>query len=742
MPEKQCTSEVVRVANEIPDVNPTKERCHVEFARRGLVVGAESISTELLTGSPEVLGAVLELLEPDEAFAITISVKTNGSQPVTQFSVKVRGKDKQRARSRRQQLSAVLDSALNASFPSFKCTKIARKARVLAHHVKIIPAGQRLDVSVSGEKKLIRPQLVAHEAQMKPEKVIALPALPGDKEHIALALKMFNEQEHPARLTLSLQKRKLNAPTLRRIINAHKSLIKSLLHGEPEDMIIFQPARKLLSALASADTAWRIDVEVESAAPSNGGLLDLLSLGFYGSVRDRGNQRPAETDLRFLLPREVFLKHVLPAAIAIAPAHAIAHGLKEPVSSDGVLLGLKEGDTPLRLSVRDRARHLYIIGATGTGKSTLIANIISDDIEAGHGVVLFDPHGDLWEDVRRLVPESRKDDLVLCHLADPRWAFTANILAGMGGDPRIERNTVANALIDLFKRVLYPGVPEAFGPMFEAYFRNALLLMMTAEGDGASLMDFQRIFTENDYRHRLISRCDDDQVCGFWNGIAEEVSFGHDISLQNVAPYIVSKLTQITGNPLLRPILAATGSSLDFREVIAERKICLINLAKGHVGGKDAAFAGGLLSIRLAMAAQAQARLPRSERRECFVFMDEFQTYATYMLADLMAESRKFGLRVTLANQTLSQISGGRQRENIAADILGNAANLVSFRVGDADARVLQNWFEPHFDAGRLKRLPDHHAVVRQLVDGHPVSPALVKTPPPYNRLATGESGG
>ena len=687
---------------------------------------------------PEALSLVipvLEVLDDGESFALSMSGNTQAKMPAMVFSLRAAASGPALAEARALELAGILRTALSAAFPQARCIECGSPLQPLRHVVRLVPAGHDIDILPHHGSEHLAPRLVKSRADAGiTDGRIILPSLPGSGEALGLALKMLHDMQSPVRITVRLQKRAMDASLLRAVLEARRSLVDAFVNEGLEDALSMAPAMDLLKELARSRSIWKLDVEVESARKLDDALLDLLSMAFHGTPQERKAFLPVKADLRGMLPGDTCFRRVLPAVIAAGAAHVMAHDRDAP-TTDGVMLGAADGDRPIRLSARDRARHLYIIGATGTGKSTLISNLLAEDMEAGRGVILFDPHGDLWDDARRLVPENRRQDVVHCHLADPRWTFSINILAGAGGEPRIERNTITNALIDLFRRVLYPGVPEAFGPMFESYFRNALLLLMIAEGDKASLMNFQTIFLDNDYRRELVKRCDDEEVKKFWE-LAEEVTWGNDIALPNVAPYIASKLTQITGNPLLRPILTATESSLDFNEVIAEQKICLINLAKGHVGSRDAAFAGGLLSIRMAMAAQAQARLPREERKECFVFMDEFQTYATYMLADLMAESRKFGLRVTLANQTLSQISGGRGRENIVADILGNAANILSFRVGDADAQLLQNWFEPRFTAARLKRLPDHHAVVRCLADGRPIEPVQVRTLPPRDHVA------
>jgi hypothetical protein len=403
-----------------------------------------------------------------------------------------------------------------------------------------------------------------------------------------------------------------------------------------------------------------------------------------------------------------------------------------------------------------------MIGATGTGKSTLIGNMIRQDMKNGKGVILFDPHGDLWAEALRFVPKDREKDLVLAHLGDPSYPFTMNILAGQGGHPAIERHTITNGLIDLFKRTLYQNVPEAFGPMFENYFRNSLMLLMEAMGDEATILDFERIFSDQPlpveeesgkgdddsqkedaifnpfatergnhrtFRQMLLKRCKNERIRAFWEMV--EKTHG-ETSLENFAPYITSKLTQISGSPLLAPILGARESSLDFGEIIREGKICLINLAKGRIGGKDAAFAGSVMSLRMTMAALAQARIPESERRPTSIYLDEFQTYASDYLADAMAEVRKYKVSLILAHQTLSQINGKHDTSSILGEILGNAANLIAFRIGILDAEIIARWFAPHFTAEQLARLPDYTAAARLLCDGTPLPPLTFRTLPPH----------
>ena len=360
----------------------------------------------------------------------------------------------------------------------------------------------------------------------------------------------------------------------------------------------------------------------------------------------------------------------------------------------------------------------------------MLLNQLAADMEAGKGLILVDPHGDLWEQAMHLVPPTRRKDLISGHLGDPKRSFTMNVLAGLGGDPAIERSATINSFLRLFTRTLWAGVPEAFGPIFELYFRNAMLTLMEANGDKATFLDFERVFQDEDFRDDLLTRVETPGVRDFWNKTASRITYA-DWSLDNMNPYITSKFAPFTTNALLRPVLGSPESSLDLVGAIANSKIVLLNLAKGTVGEGSARMVGSLVTMRLVAAAQTQMRLPLAERKAFVAYLDEFQTYATEHIAEAIEETRKYKLSLVLACQSLGQIDGKAHRSDVGRSIIANVANLIAFRLGVDDAQILARWFEPDFSADDLMYLPNYKAVARLLVDGQALRPVEFVAPPP-----------
>jgi hypothetical protein len=279
-------------------------------------------------------------------------------------------------------------------------------------------------------------------------------------------------------------------------------------------------------------------------------------------------------------------------------------------------------------------------------------------------------------------------------------------------------------------RTLWVDVQLAFGPMFEQYFRNGILLLMEAQGEKATVLDFERIFYDEDFRDDLLARCETTEVRDFWQKTAANVT-SSDHNLESMAPYVTSKMSPFTTNAALRPMLAAETSSLDLIAAIRDRRIVLINLAKGIVGEGAARLAGGLITMRLVASAQTQMRLAASRRQPFNAYLDEFQNYATEHLAEAIAETRKFKLRLVLACQSLGQIDGRAQRPDVAQSILANVANLIAFRLGVSDAHVLAQWFAPAFTPEDLMYLPNFRAVGRFISGGNTLRPVEFRASPP-----------
>lgn len=383
---------------------------------------------------------------------------------------------------------------------------------------------------------------------------------------------------------------------------------------------------------------------------------------------------------------------------------------------------------PVSLAPADLGRHVYVIGATGVGKSTLMARMIHQDIDNGLSTVVVDPHGDLFQDIADGLSKDQRQRACIADLSVAAGGFGLDLLDMSGDRPDIRLNFVCNQLIAVFRKVLYRDQPEGFGPMFEAYFRYALMLQVLGSTSRCTLSDFDRVFGDPKYRADLLANCQDDMVVRFWKQTA--LRAGGEAALENIAPYIISKLTQFTGSPLIRPIIDGSRRSVDFGQVFDEQGILLINLAKGVVGETDAALVGALFSIDLFSKALLRSTIRRDRRSRVRLYLDEFQTYASDVLSQMLAECRKFGLELVLANQSLSQISGFRSKPDVADAILANVGTVLAFRTGPRDARQLEEWFAPNFDAPALMRLPDHSFVARLLQNGLPIEPFIVHQKP------------
>jgi hypothetical protein len=539
----------------------------------------------------------------------------------------------------------------------------------------------------------------------------------------------------PAELRLSLHSIKVDAP-LRRGLNRLGERLAARAHRLGDEPAL-RGLSDFISDLLNCDGGIKIDARVAFEEEPSPLTLDLIAIALFGT-RASHNSAGDVIDLTTVWPCGWPLPRLVPTAIEAN----LSRGLPSSKGRAGVgslVIGQSIAGRPIQLTGRDRARHIYVVGATGSGKSTLLLNLMAQDFRAGECVILIDPHGDLADDARALVPESRSHELVFANAADADGDFALNILTGQGGDPAVQRNYVANALIRIFARVLYAGIPEAFGPMFELYFRNALLLLMEAEGANASLLDFESVFHDDAFRRRLLERCTDPKVLEFWNKIAAKVT--HDeISLPNIAPYITCKLAQFTGNPLLRRILCGRGPGLDLSSAMRQGRIIIIKAPKGLLGQSDTELLCALVVMAIAQAGMARAALPRNERRPVRLYIDEFQTCAGDGLADVLAEARKFGLSLVLANQSLGQVDGIGHKPGTGAAALANAANLIAFRVGAPDAARLGPWFAPDLPWTELCRLRDFHAAVRVLDDGRPAPAHVIRMErPPFQ---DGRSGG
>ncbi|ODT03819.1 MAG: hypothetical protein ABS52_07785 [Gemmatimonadetes bacterium SCN 70-22] len=398
---------------------------------------------------------------------------------------------------------------------------------------------------------------------------------------------------------------------------------------------------------------------------------------------------------------------------------------------DGTPLGVSEeyGVTrPVLLGWPDRLRHLYVVGQTGTGKSTLLLSRILADIAAGAGVCVMDPHGDLYRDILHRIPAERADDVVLIDPTDTEYPVAINPLDCATPE---ERYFVAELLLDSMLRYLADdfgkeGMTWA-GPLFQQHVKmNLLLVMSDPERKVGSLLDFYEIFQHKNYWQRWVPRSTRDTLLMTWIG---QVLPAYDYTKvasegTSMGTYISSKFERLLFNPILRNIFGQRRRTVNFEHLIAERKIVLVNLAKGELGEGNSRFVGMVLLGMLQAAVLARARLAQRDRSAFYLYVDEFHSVATSSFVTLLSEGRKFGIGLTLANQFLSQIKD----ERIIDAVFGNVGTMVAFRLGPKDAESIERRMIPSFNRHDLVQLPNWHACVSLMYKNTMLAPFSVRT--------------
>lgn len=369
----------------------------------------------------------------------------------------------------------------------------------------------------------------------------------------------------------------------------------------------------------------------------------------------------------------------------------------------------------------DRRRHVYIIGQTGTGKSTLLTNMVVDDIRQGKGVSIIDPHGDLIEKILSLIPKERIDDVIIFDPSDRFRPLGLNMLEYDLNRPE-EKTFIVNEMQSIFNKLF---LAETMGPMFEQYMRSALLLLMEdAPNEPATLMEVARVFTDTAFRERKLSRIMNPIVIDFWE--KEAVKAGGEAALANMTPYITSKFNNFTSNDYMRPIIGQPKSAFSFRQVMDEGKILLVNLSKGRIGDINANLLGMIITGKVLMAALSRVDEPQEKRRDFNLYIDEFQNFTTDSISTILSEARKYALNLTMAHQFIAQLT-----EKIRDAVFGNVGSIISFRVGAQDAEFLVKQFEPVFSENDLLNIDNFNAYVKILVNGQTTKPFNIKTLPP-----------
>lgn len=369
----------------------------------------------------------------------------------------------------------------------------------------------------------------------------------------------------------------------------------------------------------------------------------------------------------------------------------------------------------------DRRRHLYVIGQTGTGKSAFMKNLIAQDIQAGNGVCVIDPHGDLIDDILGLIPPERAEDVFVFDPGDIERPVGLNMLEYDRRYPE-QKSLAINEILGIFDK-LY-DLKATGGPMFEQYFRNTLSLLMGDPEFVPTLLEVPRVLSDAPFRKFLLGRCKDPITKNFWEMEAEKA--GGESSLANLVPYVTSKFNVFLANDIMRPIIAQRESAFNFRDIMDNKKILLINLSKGRLGDINSALLGLIFVGKILIASLSRVDMPEAQRKDFYLYIDEFQNYTTPSIATILSEARKYRLCLTIAHQFIGQLT-----EQIRDAVFGNVGTAVSFRIGVEDSEFMEKQFAPVFSARDLINIDNYNAYIRMLINDKTSAPFNFQTLPP-----------
>jgi len=365
----------------------------------------------------------------------------------------------------------------------------------------------------------------------------------------------------------------------------------------------------------------------------------------------------------------------------------------------------------------DRRRHFYIIGKTGTGKTTLEENMAIQDIQAGRGVGIVDPHGEFSEKILDYVPSHRINDVIYFNPADLDFPIAFNAIEKVDSE---HRHLIASGLVGVFKKLW----AESWGPRLEYLLRNAILALL--EYPGSTLLGIMRILIDKEYRKKVVDKINDPVVKSFW--VEEFTKYPDRFMAEAVAP-IQNKVGQFLTSPLIRNIVGQTKSAINIREIMDEQKIFIMNLSKGRIGEDNSALLGAMLITRLQLAAMSRIDIAEEERKDFYLYVDEFQNFATESFAAILSEARKYRLDLILAHQYITQMV-----EPVRDAVLGNVGTMVMFRIGAFDAEFLEKEFMPEFTVNDLVGLGFAQVYLKLMIDGMASRPFSATTLPPLPR--------
>jgi hypothetical protein len=449
--------------------------------------------------------------------------------------------------------------------------------------------------------------------------------------------------------------------------------------------------------------------------------------------KNKGVQRKFIKKFIYRMPEETMILNTAELATIYHFPHASIdtphiHWLtskRAPASSEipskseagSVLLGFNEYrgmSKPVYMQLKDRRRHFYYVGKTGAGKTVMLQNMIYQDILEGQGIAFLDPHGDAVEWLLERIPPERAEDVIYFNPADTDRPIGMNIMEWYTEQ---DKHIIVNGFLGLLNKLFDPHNQGITGPRFEQAVRNAMLTVMSVKG--SSLIEVMRVLQNDEFAKSYFPYLEDEVVKRYWT---EQIAKTQDFHKSEILGYIVSKFDRFITNTLMRNIIAQSKSGFDFRQAMDERKILLINLSKGLIGEENSQFLGLLLIPKILQAAMSRANIAENQRTDFFLYVDEFQNFATQDFAQILSEARKYKLNLIVANQYIAQMT-----EQIRDAVFGNAGSIGSFKVGVNDAQYLANEFEPIFSQNDIINLENLHMYIKLLSKGEYASPFSMK---------------
>ncbi|HEY8999406.1 MAG TPA: ATP-binding protein [Candidatus Saccharimonadales bacterium] len=394
------------------------------------------------------------------------------------------------------------------------------------------------------------------------------------------------------------------------------------------------------------------------------------------------------------------------------------------IPEKGLLLGynvFRGVKKPIRLDNADRARHMYAVGQTGTGKSTFLENLALQDMLSGRGFAFVDPHGDTAERLLAMVPRERTEDVIYFSPSDMEYPLGLNLFEFQTPD---QKDFIIQEVLNMLYKLYDPQHQGIMGPRYEHLFRNAALTVM-ADPEGGTFIDIPKLFRDQQYVKQKLQYVTDQNVIEFWQKEMPQSQRSNEFG--EVVSWFVSKFGAFVSNEMMRNIIGQKKSAFNLREVMDDGKVLLVNLSKGRLGQLNMQLLGMIFVMKFQAAAMSRANIKNeADRRDFSLYVDEFQNFSTDSFATIMSEARKYHLDLIVANQFTTQLT-----EEIRDAVFGNMGTIVSFRIGQVDVDALSRYFQPTFDGNDLVRVPNHNAIIRTLVGGVPTQPFSMATLPP-----------